>query len=223
MLDGIQVFSKIAELEPKRINQMNGYYKHGSSCCVGAYLAHYLDSEKLQSDGYYKTGIAEWARVIGGNELHVILLLRQSGAGHDPFSEEPWENSVKEVWENLQKIETLPETKGGNFARMHLGESDLSGADLRDADLSYCYLSYTNLAGSDLTGAYLTGADLTGVDLTGAKLTDAKLTDSELTGAKLANADLTGANFIGADLAGVKLTDEQLTDVDLTEAKLTWD
>ena len=105
-------------------DQAKGTYVKEGSCCVGAKLACALDVAEGSDQDYIK-GADAFAEAIGGTRVHVILLLRQAGAGHNPLSSSEWPKSREEVWGNLMQIEELPDLSG----------ADLSGADLSGADL----------------------------------------------------------------------------------------
>lgn len=111
-------------------------------------------------------------------------------------------------WESGDEIATLEQA--GNFARVLLDQTDLSGADLFGANLSDA-----NLLSADLSDADLIGADLSGADLSGANLHDA-----DLRGADLSAADLVGAHLRGADLSGAILRDADLSGAILSVARL---
>ena len=181
-------------------DQSVGRWDPDKPCCVGARLAGALDldsTNKFSFGGcrHYIKGIDAFAKLIGGNRAHVILMLREAGAGHNPLSEAPWPSSREEVWARAARIETLPDLSGANLSGADLSGADLSYADLSDADLSGVYLADACLKGADLTGANLKGADLKGADLI-----DANLSGADLYRANLIDADLSGANLTSADL-----------------------
>ena len=164
------------------IDQLKGTYESDDApCCVGARLAGYFEIES----GNYMLGIDEFAKRLGGNRAHVILILREAGAGHDPLSADEWSNTPKDVWRNLLKIEKLP---------------SLSGADLRYENLRGANLSGTNLSSANLSCADLTNANLRGTNLSYTNLSGANLSDANLNGAVLYKADLTDANLKNVDL-----------------------
>ena len=135
------------------IVQSNGQWQTDGRCCVGARMAHALGVDT----GNFLDGADAWARDMGGNRAHVIVMLKRAGAGPDPLGPKEWPRSPRDVWARLSEVEELPT----------LVAADLRWADLRGADL----------AGADLTGANLKGADLTSADLRGVCLDGANLED----------------------------------------------
>ena len=140
------------------ITQSQGQWQEDGRCCAGARIAHVLGV----ISGNFLDGVDAWAREMGGNRAHVILMLRRAGAGWDPLGSDQWPTSPREVWANLSNEEDLPLLAGAN----------LQGADLRGADLKNADLTGANLAGADLSGADLSGADLRWACLSGANLED---------------------------------------------------
>ena len=222
-------------------DQSVGHWDPDKPCCVGARLvgalsALDLDStDKFSFEGkgcrHYIKGIDAFAKLIGGNRAHVILMLKEAGAGHNPLSEAPWPSSREEVWARAARIETLPDLAGANLTGAnltgaYLADADLSGADLSGADLYRANLidtslKYANLTGADLAGANLIDADLSDADLSDADLTGADLSGAYLKGANLSDTSLKYANLTGADLAGANLTGAYLTGAYLSGAYLS--
>ena len=132
----------------------------------------------LSAENVHPYGLPDaWGRMMNANRAHLVIMLREAGAGHYPFSDAEWPSTPAQVWENLAQMEQLPDLKGAN----------LSGIDFKWADLAHA-----NLSGADLSGTDLRWADLTAADLTGASL-------SNLTG-----ADLSWANLMDADLPDLR-------------------
>ena len=192
-------------------DQSVGHWDPDKPCCVGARLVGALSAFDLDStdklfpegEGSFLQGVDAFAKLIGGNRAHVILMLKEAGAGHNPLSEAPWPSSREEVWARAARIETLP---------------DLAGADLSYADLYRADLYRADLSGADFTGANLSGADLYRAHLKGAHLKGAHLRGAHLIAADLSGADFTGADMSGANLYGANLSDTSLIDADLTGA-----
>ena len=126
------------------------------------------------------------------NRAHLVIMLREAGAGHDPFGNTEWSSTPAQVWENLAQVQQLPTLNG----------ADLSGVDFKWADLTGVNLKGANLAGADLRWATLMGANLKGVDLRGAIIN----------GTILDEADLTGANVTGVNLRSAYLDDDTKLD-----------
>ena len=78
-------------------DQEEGSFYEGEPCCVGAKLAGAFDVAKGLWDDY-EAGILAFAEQLGGNKAHVLVMLRDAGAGNDPFSTEPWPNDRETVW-----------------------------------------------------------------------------------------------------------------------------
>ena len=162
----------------------------------------------LSAENVHPYGLPDaWGRMMNANRAHLVIMLREAGAGHYPFSDAEWPSTPAQVWENLAKVEQLP----------NLEDADLSGLDFKWADLANA-----NLTGADLTGTDLRWADLTAADLTGANLSNANLSWATLDGAGLTGANLTGTDLNwtpDADLTGADLTTIDgtiLVDADLT-------
>ena len=149
----------------------------GFKCCVGAKLALAYQVADHHVDDYIN-GVDAFAEAVGGNRAHIILMLKQAGAGRNPLGAAPWPLSREEVWDNLAKIEDLPKLPG----------ADLRGANLYEADLSEADLRVANLSKADLQGANLSEAELQGADLRRANLSEADLSKTDLRGADLRGA-----------------------------------
>ena len=117
-----------------------------------------------------------WCLLIKANRAHMMIMLREAGAGHDPFGGSEWSSTPAQVWENLAKVEQLPNLEGADLSGIDFKWADLDMADLKGANLSGANLSWASLQLTDLTGANLTGADLRWATLDGADLTGANLT-----------------------------------------------
>ena len=173
-----------------------------------------------------------WCLMMKANRAHLVIMLREAGAGHDPFGDSEWSSTPAQVWENLAKVEQLPNLDGADLSGLDFKWADLDGADLKGADLSGTNLrwaslmdtnlSNTNLTGADLRWAGLDGADLKGTNLTGTDLRWATLMDADLShrdlrgaivdGTILVEADLTGANVTGVNLRSTYLDDDTKLD-----------
>ena len=114
-----------------------------------------------------------WCLIMKANRAHLVIMLREAGAGHDPFGGSEWSSTPAQVWENLAQVEQLPNLDG----------ADLSGTDLRWATLMGVNLSHADLRGATLDGTILVEADLTGANVTGVNLRSAYLDDTKLDGA----------------------------------------
>ena len=146
-----------------------------------------------------------WCLMMKANRAHLVIMLREAGAGHDPFGDAEWSSTPAQVWENLARVEQLPTLNG----------ADLSGVDFKWADLGWA-----NLSNADLTGTDLRWANLTGVNLTGANLSNTDLRWTSLMDADLSNADLRGAIIGRTNLTGTDLTGANVTEVPLHYAYL---
>ena len=221
MLKGIELFEPITHVPSKRIDQYCGTYHEDQPCCVGAHLAYELGVTRGNSEDYTR-GADEWAEKMGVTRAHVILMLRMSGAGRDPFSYNDWESSPTEVYRNLCKIEEFPTLAGASFSQTGLHGADLSNTDLEGTNFYYALLTganlrWANLKKAKLIGANLTNANLTGANLVNANLTSAFATDADLTGADLRNANLIGANLRWANLDGTNFQGANLQDARLRD------
>ena len=223
MQDREEVARYFKELPPQKINQHHGHYRNRvTPCCVGAHLTHILTTENTG----YLDGADAWAKLIGGNRAHAILLLRQAGAPHDPFSEEEWPVPPSVVFEAAAMIETLPELRGSDLSHTILVDIDLAGADLSGTNLRFACMQDVNLQGAKLAGADLSGADLRDsnmeeIDLTGAMLIDTSLVRTQMARANLKHANLQRAVLHASDLKEADLYRANLTSATLTEAILT--
>ena len=133
-----------------------------------------------------------WCLLMKANRAHLVIMLREAGAGHDPFGDAEWSSTPTQVWENLAKVEQLPNLDG----------ADLSGLDFKWADLD----------GADLKGADLTGANLRWASLMDTNLSHTDLRGATLDGTILVEADLTGANVTGVNLRSTYLDDDTKLD-----------
>ena len=148
-----------------------------------------------------------WCLTMKANRAHLVIMLREAGAGHDPFGNAEWSSTPTQVWENLAQVQQLPTLDG----------ADLSGVDFKWADFSNTDLSNANLTGADLRWADLKGANLTGADLRwatlmGANLKGVDLRDTMIDGTILVEADLTGASVTGLNLNAAYVDDQTRLD-----------
>ena len=188
------------------INQGRGSWNEQGDCCAGSRITHALGV----TSGMYLDGIDEWAARMGLTRAHVIAMLQDAGAGHDPIGPERWPEPPAAIWRRLREAESRPQLAGRdlsglNLAKTDLRELDLSGcsleaANLRNArleetDLSFSGLREAVLAGANLRKANLAGTDLTRVDLTRADLRQANLRGTRTERAKLAGARLEGTRM----------------------------
>ena len=218
MLNREEVATYFNELPPQSINQHHGHYRNRvTPCCVGAHLAHILTT---QNTGYLD-GADAWAKLIGGNRAHAILLLREAGAPHDPFSEEEWPIPPSLVFEAAAMIETLPELRGADLSHTILVDTDLAGVDLSGTNFRLAYMHDIDLQGANLAKADLSGADLRGSNMEDVDLTSAMLVDTSLVRTQMARADLKHANLQRAVLHASDLKEADLYRANLTSATLT--
>ena len=136
-----------------------------------------------------------WRLLMKANRAHLIILLREAGAGHEPFCDSGWSSTPTQVWENLAKVKQLPNLNGADFYGVDFKWADLKGADRSGADLQGANLSNTNLSAADLRWANLMEANLK----------DAYLRDTTIDGTILVEANLTGTKLIEAHLRSAYL------------------
>ena len=170
-IEKVRETASLPNMDPSR-----EYWQDDGQCSLAARLFHALSPEDVH---LYDLPDA-WGRMMGANHAHLVIMLREAGAGHDPFSDTEWPLSPAQVWENLARVEQLPDLNG----------ADLSGVDFKHADLN----------GADLTGADLTGTDLRSAGLVGTNLSNVDLRGAIVGGTALDRADLTGANITGVCL-----------------------
>ena len=182
-------------------NPFREYWRKDHRYTLIAQPFHTLSSE---NDHPYSLPDA-WGRMMNANRAHLVIMLREAGAGHDPFGDVEWSSTPAQVWENLAQMEQLPDLKG----------ADLSGIDFKWADLAHA-----NLSGADLSGTDLRWADLTAADLTGANLSNTNLSWASLMEADLQDADLRGAILNRTNLTQADLTRTNMTGVNLHSAYL---
>ena len=166
-----------------------------------------------------------WCLMMKANRAHLVIMLREAGAGHDPFGNAEWSSTPAQVWENLAKVEQLPNLNGADLSGLDFKWADLDGADLSNADLTGANLRWaslmdTNLSNTNLTGADLRWANLDGANLDGADLSNANLTGTDLRWASLMDADLPGADLRGAIVDGTILVEADLTGANVTGVNL---
>ena len=126
--------------------------------------------------------------MMGANRAHLVIMLREAGAGHDPFGDTEWPLSPARVWENLARVEQLPDLNGADFSGVDFKWADLSNADLTGTDLRWTDLAGANLSNADLRGAIVGGTALDRADLTGANMTGVCLNHAYLDQARLDEA-----------------------------------
>ena len=210
------------DLPTGRIKQEYGNYSEIVPCCVGAHLAHILTKDR----GSHREGTEAWAKLMGGNRVHAILILRQAGAPHDPFGEDEWAVPPRKVFEAAERVEKLPDLMGADLSGVDLTGADLRRADLRGANLCHASLGEAdlreaNLSRTDLSDAVLRESDLADADLTQALLVDAILPEVIMTRANLDRANLQRAYLPRANLHMASMRYANLRDTDLHAADMT--
>ena len=161
-----------------------------------------------------------WGRMMGANRGHLVIMLREAGAGHDPFGNAEWPSTPTQVWENLARVEQLPDLNGADFSGVDFKWADLSNADLKGADLTGINFKWAILMDADLSNTDLTGADLRWADLDGADLSNANLAGTDLRWTTLVDANLSHADLRGAIIDGTNLEEANLTGANLTGVNL---
>ena len=151
-------------------------WQDNGQCSLEARLCHALSSENVH---LYDLPDA-WGRMMGANRAHLVIMLREAGAGHDPFGDTEWTISPAQVWENLARVEQLPDLNGADFSGVDFKHADLTGTDLRWAGLAGANLSNADLRGAIVGGTSLDRADLTGANMTGVCLNHAYLDQARL-------------------------------------------
>ena len=144
------------------------------TCCVGAHIAKHLINEDSHRDGYN-----EVMKRTGLNRAEIVVIFRSIGV-RNPFSAMEWPRNVRDVVNDLMKIEDRP---------------SLSKVDLSDAELTHIDLSGRNLTGSNLENAVLSAGIFHKTNFSNVNLKKAILYR-----AILLKANLSGVNLCGADL-----------------------
>ena len=121
-----------------------------------------------------------WRLLMKANRAHLIILLREAGAGHEPFCDSGWSSTPTQVWENLAKVKQLPNLNGADFYGVDFKWADLKGADLSGADLRWANFRWANLKDAYLRDTMIDGTILVEADLTGTKLIEAHLRSAYL-------------------------------------------
>ena len=180
------------------MNPFREYWRKDHRYSRIARLFHALSSENVHP---YSLPDA-WGRMMKANRAHLVIMLREAGAGHDPFGDAEWSSTPAQVWQNLARVEQLPTLNG----------ADLSGVDFKWADLGWAKLSNADLTGADLRWADLTGVNLSNTDLSWASLMDADLPNVDLRGAIVNRTNLTRTDLTGANMTEVNLHSAYLDD-----------
>ena len=85
----------------------------------------------LSAENDHPYGLPDaWGRMMNANRAHLVIMLREAGAGHYPFSDAEWPSTPAQVWENLAQMEQLPDLKGANLSRIDFKWADLASANL---------------------------------------------------------------------------------------------
>ncbi len=111
-----------AEVTRPGTNQKRGNWTPQGDCCTGSRIAHALGVPS----GAYLDGVDEWALRMGLTRAHVIAMLQDAGAGHDPIGPERWPEPPAAVRRRLA---------GRNLSKLNLSGTDLRGLDLNGSDL----------------------------------------------------------------------------------------
>ena len=68
-----------------------------------------------------------WCLLMKANRAHLVIMLREAGAGHDPFGNAEWSSTPTQVWENLAQVKQLPTLDGADFSGLDFKWADLDG------------------------------------------------------------------------------------------------
>ena len=93
-------------------------------CGVGVKLAHEFGVDN-GNDGDNIRGIDAFAKAIGGNRAHVILMFREAGIKCDITTCDKWGCERPSVWDYLSDARKLPELAGADLREAYLGLADL--------------------------------------------------------------------------------------------------
>ena len=195
-----------AEVTAPGIDQRRGNWREDRECCMGSRLAHVLGVES----GYYLEGVDEWARRMGLTRVHVIAMLQDAGAGHDPIGPGRWPDCPNRVWRKLALVEEAPGLSHRNLDRINLASTRLSMLSMQNSSFRYACLMDADLSSTDLRGADLRGANLRRANLRCANLNGADLSRADLSGADLGKANVRNANTVMTKLAGANLKGTRL-------------
>ena len=175
----VELTKAITELPEERIDQMVGMYRESQPCCVGAHLANILDVDVGEVYDWVR-GANEFARLMDVSQAHVILLLREAGAGQAPFDIGDWDNPPAQVWENLSKIEEFPSTRNADFSYCNLANANLSMHDFRDSCFRKTTLIEADLSDGDFRGCCFDEAEMHGAIVTKARFDKATFEMTDL-------------------------------------------
>ena len=213
---------------------------NNAGCCVGAKLAMAL-GVAIGGPYDFMRGADEFARRMGLNRVHVLLLLRQAGAGYNPLGGAEWPRKREVVWDALKQIEKVPSLRGHKFAKCNFNGADLRGSDfegcdfqdalledaiLDDTNFSNCKLYNASFHRSSLMRAKFVGSDMHETDFRQTRLRRADFRHSTVDDAYFNLADLRGADFRGATayqtiFNKAWIQTANFTDVDLSKAYIT--
>ena len=222
--EGIKQFEKAVGWDPDLIDESTGDFSRGGNCCAGSRLAMELgikEGDKIAERlGFYLAGADTWAQKMGGCRAHAILMLRECGAGHDPFGAEPWLTPPEEVAERLAlHYEALPDLTYADLSNVDLSWADLRGQDLRFANFYKANLDDADLSDAKLGGVIMAHAVADEALLVNVSMRDARLEWASLTYADLRGADLRYANVWQTDFHGADFSDANLAGANFNQVK----
>lgn len=197
---------QLREVPTHMIDQSVGYARYTDPCCVGAHLAIIIGCERREGDDY-RYGAHTWAKWMGGNMAHAVVMLRQAGAGDRPLSAEPWPISHQAVCDNLMTVETLPSLKGEVFQGENFDWMNLSGSDFTGACLQNSRMSFANFNECDFTDADMRGITAEETSFDDAIFVNTKLGKSNLVNSYWRGAKIINVNFHDCHMKGIQLTD----------------
>ena len=96
-------------------------------------LSHALSSKYVHRYVHPYALPDAWGRMMNANRAHLVIMLREAGAGHDPFGDAEWSSTPTQVWENLAQVEQLPTLNGADLSRVDFKWADLTGVNLTGA------------------------------------------------------------------------------------------
>lgn len=192
-----EIIEYFTTMHPKLIDQMVGDYRGKSvPCCVGAHLAHLLVNK---CD--YMEGAKEWCKVIKGNLAQAVLLLRNAGAGSDPFGPMRWHDDPQTVFKKILRIENLPSISNEKFKGEYLKDLDLSSQVVYNTVFSGCSLMRSNFSDSSMYNIDFTSSNLDNSNFKNAYFEEVDFSYSfghcgNLAGAFFYNCDFKNAYFL---------------------------
>lgn len=201
-----QVIDDTYPLTRRKINQDIGEYSPDKPCCIGALLAFHFGVYQMSNRDFMR-GKKAFAKALGGNTAQVIQMLRNAGAGYEPFGGDKWPIPHKKVWDRLKEVESFPSLNSEYFRDQDFYRQSFEGLNLTSASFISCIFDKATLKNAKLHYTAFSRSHMDDTNFQGAELIDVQFGHVSLN-----RADFRGAMIQDCDFTVARSTDGILFD-----------